>query len=117
MCEYDSTWDTESDGDEPVGESRSRRSCQDKNKPAWTLVSTTLFLITLPTENVTKCRHGWQNVGLQYPRCSVPVPYGAIIAQSGTLMVAFCLPEAGELTSLLSFSAIAPFSAVADAMS
>lgn len=37
MCEYDSTWDTESDGDEPVGESRSRRSCQDKNKPAWTL--------------------------------------------------------------------------------
>lgn len=41
MCEYDSTWDTESDGDEPAAESQSqsqsRRSSQDKNKSAWTL--------------------------------------------------------------------------------
>ncbi|XP_068605899.1 opioid growth factor receptor [Brachionichthys hirsutus] len=36
-CEYDSTWDTESDGDEPAGESQTRRSCQDKNKSGWTL--------------------------------------------------------------------------------
>ncbi|XP_068189581.1 opioid growth factor receptor [Antennarius striatus] len=36
-CEYDSTWDTESDGDEPAGESHSRRSCSDKNKSGWTL--------------------------------------------------------------------------------
>lgn len=38
MCEYDSTWDTESDGDDPAGESQTRRSCQDKNKSSWTLV-------------------------------------------------------------------------------
>ncbi|XP_034551315.1 opioid growth factor receptor [Notolabrus celidotus] len=39
VCEYDSTWDTESDGDDPAGESQTRRSCQDKNKSAWTLVT------------------------------------------------------------------------------
>lgn len=37
VCEYDSTWDTESDGEEPGGESQTRRSSQDKNKSAWTL--------------------------------------------------------------------------------
>ncbi|XP_076023228.1 opioid growth factor receptor [Genypterus blacodes] len=37
VCEYDSTWDTESDGDDPAGESQPRRSCQDKNKSSWTL--------------------------------------------------------------------------------
>ncbi|TMS16169.1 opioid growth factor receptor [Larimichthys crocea] len=37
ICEYDSTWDTESDGDDPAGESQTRRSCQDKNKSGWTL--------------------------------------------------------------------------------
>ncbi|XP_078111534.1 opioid growth factor receptor isoform X1 [Sander vitreus] len=37
VCEYDSTWDTESDGDDPAGESQTRRSCQDKNKSSWTL--------------------------------------------------------------------------------
>ncbi|XP_076597750.1 opioid growth factor receptor [Chaetodon auriga] len=37
ICEYDSTWDTESDGDDPVGESQTRRSCQDKNRSTWTL--------------------------------------------------------------------------------
>lgn len=39
VCEYDSTWDTESDGDDPAGESQTRRSCQDKNKSGWTLVT------------------------------------------------------------------------------
>lgn len=38
VCEYDSTWDTESDGDDPAGESQTRRSSQDKNKPSWNLV-------------------------------------------------------------------------------
>ena len=38
VCEYDSTWDSESDGDDPAGESQTRRSCQDKNKSAWNLV-------------------------------------------------------------------------------
>ncbi|XP_070696445.1 opioid growth factor receptor [Pempheris klunzingeri] len=37
VCEYDSTWDTESDEDDPAGESQTRRSCQDKNKSGWTL--------------------------------------------------------------------------------
>ncbi|XP_062248314.1 opioid growth factor receptor [Platichthys flesus] len=37
VCEYDSTWDTESDGDEPAAESQTRRSSQDKNKTSWTL--------------------------------------------------------------------------------
>ncbi|KAJ0064859.1 hypothetical protein NL108_017002, partial [Boleophthalmus pectinirostris] len=37
VCEYDSTWDTESDGEDPVGESLPRRSNQDKNKSSWTL--------------------------------------------------------------------------------
>lgn len=39
VCEYDSTWDTESDGDDPAGESQTRRSSQDKNKSSWTLVT------------------------------------------------------------------------------
>ncbi|XP_041655590.1 opioid growth factor receptor-like protein 1 [Cheilinus undulatus] len=39
VCEYDSTWDTESDGDDPAGESQTRRSSQDKNKSGWTLVT------------------------------------------------------------------------------
>lgn len=38
VCEYDSTWDTESDGDDPAGESQSRRSTQDKNKSSWAIV-------------------------------------------------------------------------------
>lgn len=37
MCEYDSTWDTESDGDDSAGENQSRRSSQDKNKSSWSL--------------------------------------------------------------------------------
>lgn len=45
VCEYDSTWDTESDGDDPAGESQTRRSCQDKNKSGWTLVTVTLSLL------------------------------------------------------------------------
>lgn len=31
VCEYDSTWDTESDGDD-LGENTARRSSQDKTK-------------------------------------------------------------------------------------
>ncbi|CAG04074.1 unnamed protein product [Tetraodon nigroviridis] len=37
VCEYDSTWDTESDGDDPTEGSQSRRSCQDKNRSGWSL--------------------------------------------------------------------------------
>lgn len=46
VCEYDSTWDTESDGDDPAGgNSQSRRSCQDKNRSGWSL-NVTAFVIT-----------------------------------------------------------------------
>nr|XP_020466367.1 opioid growth factor receptor-like protein 1 [Monopterus albus] len=38
VFDYDSTWDTESDGDDPAGESQARRSSQDKNKSGWGLV-------------------------------------------------------------------------------
>lgn len=34
MCEYDSTWDTESDGDDFGTENTTRRACPDKNKKA-----------------------------------------------------------------------------------
>ncbi|KAL1021461.1 hypothetical protein UPYG_G00013560 [Umbra pygmaea] len=34
VCDYDSTWDTESDGDDPGGESQTRCN-QDKNKSNW----------------------------------------------------------------------------------
>ncbi|KAM4563710.1 opioid growth factor receptor [Odontesthes bonariensis] len=37
VCEYDSTWDTESDGDDPAGETQTRRSSQDKNKSSWAI--------------------------------------------------------------------------------
>ncbi|CAN9515371.1 unnamed protein product [Ophioblennius macclurei] len=37
FCDYDSTWDTESDGDDPAGESQTRRCSQDKNKSGWGL--------------------------------------------------------------------------------
>ncbi|XP_028308352.1 opioid growth factor receptor [Gouania willdenowi] len=36
-CEYDSTWDSESDGEDTAGESQTRRSAQDKNKTPWAL--------------------------------------------------------------------------------
>ncbi|XP_072223566.1 opioid growth factor receptor [Leuresthes tenuis] len=37
VCDYDSTWDTESDGDDPAGETQTRRSSQDKNKSSWAI--------------------------------------------------------------------------------
>lgn len=52
MCEYDSTWDTESDGDDPAGESQSRRSNQDKNKSSWAIVSA--FIAGLLSFNAQK---------------------------------------------------------------
>lgn len=50
VCEYDSTWDTDrdSDGDDPAGESRTRRSSQDKNKSSWTLVIDLSLLLSKP---------------------------------------------------------------------
>ena len=37
VCEYDSTWDTESDGDD-LGENITRRSSQDKTQKSWGFV-------------------------------------------------------------------------------
>lgn len=46
VCDYDSTWDTESDDgdDPPAGESQTRRSSQDKNKSSWGIVRIFLFV-------------------------------------------------------------------------
>lgn len=52
VCDYDSTWDTESDGDDPAGESKTRRSNLDKNKPSWALVRA---FIVGPKYNVPRC--------------------------------------------------------------
>ena len=58
VCEYDSTWDTESDGDDPAGESQTRRSCQDKNKSGgWTLVSSLYALYYYTAKSELKVNH------------------------------------------------------------
>lgn len=64
VCEYDSTWDTESDGDDPAGESQTRRSCQDKNKSSWTLVTVRAFIISLPNHNLPESHPGVEYVDL-----------------------------------------------------
>lgn len=46
VCDYDSTWDTESDGDDPAGDNQNRRPNPDKNKSSWALVRA--FIITQP---------------------------------------------------------------------
>ncbi|XP_038127405.1 opioid growth factor receptor [Cyprinodon tularosa] len=59
VCEYDSTWDTESDGDDPAGESQSRRSTQDKNKSSWA--------IWQPTPRNMRAAKDMQNYRRGYP--------------------------------------------------
>lgn len=61
VCEYDSTWDTESDGEDPVGESQTRRSNQDKNKSSWTLVT------WHPTPRNMRAAKDMQNYRRGYP--------------------------------------------------
>lgn len=73
VCEYDSTWDTESDGDDPAGESQSRRSCQDKNRSGWSL-NVPAFLTTRTA--LVDCRM----------RCLLPHSQ-ALLALTGRLML------------------------------
>lgn len=61
VCEYDSTWDTESDGEDPAGESQTRRSSQDKNKSSWTLVT------WHPTPRNMRAAKDMQNYRRGYP--------------------------------------------------
>lgn len=84
VCEYDSTWDTESDGDDPAGESQTRRSCPEKNRSGWSL-NVPAFVVYDQLENALfhaarRCYHcpDWE------------------------LMVAVCLCAAALLTSLAS---------------
>lgn len=63
VCEYDSTWDTESDGDDPAGESQPRRSSQDKNKSSWTNLVRG-FIDTPPNRNSPTSCHGVEYVDL-----------------------------------------------------
>ncbi|XP_008317533.1 opioid growth factor receptor isoform X2 [Cynoglossus semilaevis] len=59
VCEYDSTWDTESDGDDSAGENQSRRSSQDKNKSGWSLWH--------PTPRNVRAAKDMQNYRRGYP--------------------------------------------------
>lgn len=61
VCEYDSTWDTESDGEDPAAESQTRRSNQDKNKSSWTLVT------WHPTPRNMRAAKDMQNYRRGYP--------------------------------------------------
>ncbi|XP_072305075.1 opioid growth factor receptor [Eucyclogobius newberryi] len=61
VCEYDSTWDTESDGEDPAAESLPRRSSQDKNKSSWTLVT------WHPTPRNMRAAKDMQNYRRGYP--------------------------------------------------
>lgn len=59
MCEYDSTWESDCDADEPAGESQTRRACQDKNKSSgWTLVTVRASFTTPPNHDAPKSRYG-----------------------------------------------------------
>lgn len=63
VCEYDSTWDTESDGDDPAGESQTRRSNQDKNKSAWAIVRAFIDRPTRRFAAESSCRVAVDSVG------------------------------------------------------
>ncbi|KAG9269902.1 opioid growth factor receptor-like protein 1 [Astyanax mexicanus] len=62
VCEYDSTWDTESDGDE-LGENPARRCSQDRNKRAraafWSNSSSRNLQAAKDMQNY---RHGYPNI-------------------------------------------------------
>ena len=53
VCEYDSTWETESDGEEQTVGRPTRR--QDKNKP-WALVRTPSVLFLNQIEGLSSCQ-------------------------------------------------------------
>ncbi|XP_030623256.1 opioid growth factor receptor [Chanos chanos] len=62
VCEYDSTWDTESDGDD-LGDSAGRRPIQDKNKktrPGFRLYSSSRNLRA--AKDMQNYRHGYPNI-------------------------------------------------------
>lgn len=92
VCEYDSTWDTESDGDDPAGESQTRRSCQDKNRSSWTLVTVLAFIIIQPKHELLKSCHG---VELADGFASARSRTAVLTAMTAKLMVAFRLRATG----------------------
>ncbi|KAB5546033.1 hypothetical protein PHYPO_G00067420 [Pangasianodon hypophthalmus] len=63
VCEYDSTWDTESDGDDLGTENATRRACPDKNKKAkagfWSNSSSRNLRAAKDMQNY---RHGYPNI-------------------------------------------------------
>ncbi|XP_047663020.1 opioid growth factor receptor isoform X1 [Tachysurus fulvidraco] len=63
VCEYDSTWDTESDGDDLGTENPIRRTCPDKNKKAkagfWSNSSSRNLRAAKDMQNY---RHGYPNI-------------------------------------------------------
>ncbi|XP_036447687.1 opioid growth factor receptor [Colossoma macropomum] len=62
VCEYDSTWDTESDGDE-LGENPARRCSQDKNKRSRTAFWSNSSSRNLrAAKDMQNYRHGYPNI-------------------------------------------------------
>lgn len=58
VCEYDSTWDTESDGDDPAGESQTRRSSQEKPKCGWNIAPVSALFTIWLNRKLSKWCHG-----------------------------------------------------------
>ncbi|XP_061114049.1 opioid growth factor receptor isoform X1 [Conger conger] len=61
VCEYDSTWDTESDGDD-LGENITRRSSQDKTQKSWGFWSNTSSRNLRAARDMQNYRHGYPNI-------------------------------------------------------
>ncbi|XP_064154591.1 opioid growth factor receptor [Anguilla rostrata] len=61
VCEYDSTWDTESDGDD-LGENTTRRSSQDKTQKSWGFWSNTSSRNLRAARDMQNYRHGYPNI-------------------------------------------------------
>ncbi|KAG7472390.1 hypothetical protein MATL_G00108330 [Megalops atlanticus] len=61
VCEYDSTWDTESDGDD-LGENITRRSCQDKTQKSWGFWSNPSSRNLRAARDMQNYRHGYPNI-------------------------------------------------------
>lgn len=61
VCEYDSTWDTESDGEDPAGESQTRRSNPDKTK-SWTLWPNNSSRNMRAAKDMQNYRRGYPNL-------------------------------------------------------
>ncbi|KAJ8257185.1 hypothetical protein GJAV_G00182840 [Gymnothorax javanicus] len=61
VCEYDSTWDTESDGDD-LGDNIPRRASQDRTQKSWGFWSNTSSRNLRAARDMQNYRHGYPNI-------------------------------------------------------